>query len=442
MKTKVLMKERVHMVTLGCSKNLVDSEQLLRQLEASHFQTYHNSEKNTARTVIINTCGFILDAKNESIETILRYAKAKEKGRIDKLYVMGCLSQRYKDELRQEIPSVDAFFGVNQMSEIIDSLGGKYRKELLGERQLSTPQHYAYLKISEGCDRTCAFCSIPAIRGKHVSRPMEEIMKEAGFLARQGVKELLLIAQDLSYYGIDLYHKQQLPELLEELLLIQPFEWVRMHYLFPNRFPYEILRLMQHNPRICQYLDIPLQHIADSVLSKMRRGINEAGTRRLIEKIRTSLPDVHLRTTLMVGHPGETDKDFEKLLAFVRESKFERMGAFIYSHEEDTFAYTHYRDAIPMKIKQQRLDRLMESQREISNNLNNNKIGNLLKVIIDRREGDYFIGRTEFDSPEVDNEVIISPGTHKMVPGEFVNVHITGAEDFDLYGMITKKGRI
>ncbi len=437
MYTRLKRNKTVHVITLGCSKNTVDSEYLLRQLEENGFKTMHDTSHEHASVVIINTCGFILDAKQESIDTILRFAGAREKGQINKLMVIGCLSQRYGEQLKREIPAVDAYFGVDRVQEVVETLGGQYKQELTGERHLTTPSHYAYLKISEGCDRHCAFCSIPLIRGRHVSNPVEYLIREAEYLAHQGVKELILIAQDLSYYGIDLYGKPMLPFLLEKLIATGHFNWLRLHYLFPKKLPLRILDIMRDNGNICHYIDIPFQHIADPVLRKMRRGINARETRQLIYNIRRKVPGIHIRTTMMVGHPGETDKDFQELLDFVKETRFERLGAFIYSHEEDTFAFKKYKDRIPLKVKKARFETLMDLQRDISNELNNSKLGQVFKVLIDRREGGHFAGRTEYDSPEIDNEVLVRPASTPLKPGQFCEVRITGADDFDLQGEVT-----
>ena len=424
---------KINVITLGCSKNIVDSEVLIKQLDAGNLIVEHDSETTDAQTVIINTCGFINDAKEESIETILRYARAREKGEIKNLYVIGCLSERYKEELKNEIPEVDRFFGVNSLEQIVKSLGIKYRKELLGERNLVTPGHYAYLKIAEGCDRKCAFCAIPLIRGKHRSRTIESLLKEAVYLAKQGVKELILISQDLSYYGLDIYREQRLKYLIDKLSEVPGIEWIRLHYLFPANFPADILPVIQNKENICNYLDIPFQHIADPVLKAMRRGITGKETYGLINRIRKEVPGIALRTTLLTGYPGESEKDFAELKEFISEVRFDRLGIFIYSHEEDTYSFNNYKDDIPKETKMQRAEEIMTIQEGISNKLNKEKIGYIYKVIIDRQEGDYFVGRTEFDSPEVDQEVLIKPAKGLMT-GEFHNILITGYDNFDLYG--------
>lgn len=424
---------KINVITLGCSKNLVDSEVLLKQLNVGNFIVEHDSEKTDAQTVIINTCGFIRDAKEESIETILRFARAREKGEIQNLYVIGCLSERYKEELKNEIPDVDRYFGVNNLEQIVTSLGIEYRKELLGERKLVTPGHYAYLKIAEGCDRKCAFCSIPLIRGRHKSRTIGSLVNEAVLLVSQGVKELILISQDLSYYGLDIYNRQRLGDLISRLSEVPGVEWIRLHYLFPANFPADILPLIREKENICSYLDIPFQHIADNVLKIMRRGISGKESYDLINMIRKEVPGITLRTTLLTGHPGESKKNFTELKEFISDVRFDRLGIFPYSHEEGTYSFKHYRDEIPEMIKMQRAEEIMTIQESISNKLNKKKIGNKYKVIIDRQEGDYFVGRTEFDSPEVDQEVLIKPA-QGLITGEFCNVIITGYDNFDLYG--------
>jgi len=426
---------KINLITLGCSKNIVDSEVLIKQLDAGNLIVEHDSETTDAQTVIINTCGFIRDAKEESIETILRYARAREKGEIQNLYVIGCLSERYKKELENEIPEVDRYFGVNDLEQIVKSLGTEYRKELLGERNLVTPGHYAYLKIAEGCDRKCAFCSIPFIRGKHISRTIESLLNETVYLAEQGVKELILISQDLSYYGLDIYRKQLLKDLIDKLSEVPGIEWIRLHYLFPANFPSDILPVIQNKENICNYLDIPFQHISDPVLKAMRRGISGKETYELINRIREEVPGIALRTTLLTGYPGENEKDFAKLKEFISEVRFDRLGVFTYSHEEDTYSFNNYKDNIPKEIKMQRAEEIMTIQEGISNKLNKEKTGNRYKVLIDRQEGDYFVGRTEFDSPEVDQEVLIKP-TKGLRTGEFCNILITGYDNFDLYGKV------
>lgn len=424
----------VHVVTLGCSKNVVDTEVLLRQLRAGNIKVDHDAAETTARTVIINTCGFIRDAKQESIDTILRYVKAKEAGRFDQVFVMGCLSERYKKDLVKEIPEVDKYFGTNDLKAITESIGVDYRKELTGERYITTPAHFAYLKISEGCDRTCSFCAIPLIRGKHKSKPVEEIIAEAKYLNNQGVKEIILIAQDLTYYGVDLAHKQLLPELLEKLSDI-PFEWIRLHYAYPSSFPKDIIKIMKEKRNICNYLDIPFQHISNNVLKNMRRNHNKAQSIELIDYIRSQVPDITLRTTMLVGHPGEGIKEFNELCDFIEKTKFDRLGVFTYSEEEDTFSARNFKDSIPTKTKQFRADRIMEIQKEISHDLNAKKTGKIFKVLIDRLEGDYFVGRSEADSPEVDNEVLIKV-SRNIKPGNFYKVKINNTDDYDLFGEV------
>jgi len=425
--------KKINIVTLGCSKNVVDSEKLLRQLNAGGYEIFYNSDEASAGNVIINTCGFINDAKEESIDTILRFVKAQKAGRIDNLYVMGCLSERYADALKHEIPEVKKYFGVNNMEDVLSELGVKYRYDLITERKITGPGHYAYLKISEGCNRTCAFCAIPAIRGRYISRPVEELVKEAEQLAKSGVKELILIAQDLSYYGLDLYKKQALPTLVTELLKIESLEWIRLHYLYPANFPLELIPLIKENPRICRYIDIPVQHITDTMLGLMKRSHNRHETIEILNTIRKEIPDAVIRTTLIAGHPGETEEDFLELKEFIEEFRFDRLGVFAYSHEEDTFSYNEYSDDIPLEVKESRVAELMEIQQNISAELNELATGKIFRVIIDRREGEFFVGRTEFDSPEIDQEVLI-PSEHNLKTGEFYNIQITRAEEFDLYG--------
>jgi ribosomal protein S12 methylthiotransferase len=426
--------KKINIVTLGCSKNVVDSEKLLKQLNAGGYDVIYNSDDVSAGTVIINTCGFINDAKEESVDTILRFVKAREAGQIDNLYVMGCLSERYMEALKHEIPEVKRYFGVNNMSDILDELGVNLKDDLLTDRTITGPGHYAYLKISEGCDRTCAFCAIPAIRGKYVSRPVEDLIKEAKVLAEKGVKELILIAQDLSYYGLDLYKKQSLPELVSRLLKIESFEWIRLHYLYPANFPMELIPLIRENPRICRYIDIPIQHISDRMLGLMRRSHNRIETEEVLSKLRTEIPGAVIRTTLIAGHPGETMEDYSELKAFISDFRFDRLGVFAYSHEEDTYSFSEYKDDVPDSVKESRVSELMEIQQNISAELNESLVGKVLKVIVDRKEGEYFIGRTEFDSPEVDQEVLIS-GEYDLKPGSFYNIKITQTTDFDLYGI-------
>lgn len=426
------MNHNINIVTLGCSKNLVDSEKLLKQIEEGGFTIMHNGDVNQAGTVIVNTCGFINDAKEESIDTILRFVKAKQSGKIDNLYVMGCLSERYMDALKAEIPEVDRYFGVHSIPEILEQIGVKYRKDLEVRRSITTPSHYAYLKVSEGCDRTCAFCAIPSIRGKYVSRPLEEIITEAQILAVAGVRELILIAQDLSYYGLDLYRKQMLPELVNRLLEITDIEWIRLHYLYPANFPEELIPLIARNPKICRYIDIPIQHISDRMLGLMRRSHGKDDTINILRRLREEIPGSVIRTTLIAGHPGETEEEYEELKRFVKDFRFDRLGVFAYSHEEGTRSYTDFDDDVPEDIKQSRVSELMEIQQEISAEINKRYIGQEMKVLIDRREGDYFAGRTEFDSPEVDQEVLI-PAEYNIKPGSFCRVLITHSTEFDLF---------
>jgi ribosomal protein S12 methylthiotransferase len=427
--------KKINIITLGCSKNVVDSEKLLKQLNAGGYEVIYNSDDESVDTVIINTCGFINDAKEESVDTILRNVRAQKAGRINNLYVMGCLSERYLQELKAEIPEVKKYFGVNNISDILSELGITLRDDLLTQRTLTGPGHYAYLKISEGCDRTCAFCTIPAIRGKYISRPIEELVKEATLLALSGVKELILIAQDLSYYGIDLYKTQKLPELVSELLKIESFEWIRLHYLYPSNFPPELIPLIRDNPRICRYIDIPIQHITDRMLGLMKRSHNKLETEKILYRLRNEIPGAVIRTTLIAGHPGETEKDYLDLKSFIAEFKFDRLGVFAYSHEEDTYSFREYKDDISEELKELRVAELMELQQNISSELNESYVSKVLRVIIDRREGAFFVGRTEFDSPEVDQEVLI-PLEYNLIPGNFYNIKITKTEDFDLYGIL------
>jgi ribosomal protein S12 methylthiotransferase len=434
MHTKTGKRNAINVITLGCSKNLVDSESLMRQLDANQIAVTHNAEHSPARTVIINTCGFIKDAKQESINIILQYIRAKEQGLIDHVVVMGCLSERYKKDLEKEIKDVDKYFGVNDLQLIIQHLGLSYKQTLLGERFLTTPSHYAYLKISEGCDRKCAFCAIPLIRGRHVSKPREAIVAEARKLAEGGVKELILIAQDLTWYGMDLYGKQALPELLEDLSELTAIAWIRLHYAYPAGFPRDVIRVMKERANICRYLDIPFQHSSNAVLKLMHRGHTQKQNIELIEFIRREIPDITLRTTLITGHPGETGHAFSGLKQFVERVEFERLGVFTYSEEEDTWAANHYRDTIPEKIKKERAEILMALQQNISMKLNYKKIGSLFKVLIDGREGEYYTGRMESDSPEIDNETLIPVVNNDVVIGNFYQVRITGTEEFDLYG--------
>lgn len=428
-------KKRVNVVTMGCSKNLVDSEVLLSQLEHNKFDVVHDSSETGFDAVFVNTCGFIHDAKQESIDMILDYVEAKKRGDIGKLYVMGCLSERYHKELVQEIPEVDRYFGKFDLKAMVDELKVTYNPEYIYERKITTPSHFAYLKIAEGCNRSCAFCAIPMMTGRHKSRPIDSLVKEARYLAKKGVREILLIAQELSYYGFDIYGKNQLPELIEKISEIEGIEWIRLHYLYPTKFPYEILPVMRNNPKVCKYLDMPLQHIADPVLKNMLRHVTRAETESLIQRIKEEVPGVIIRTTMLVGFPGETDDDFNELKAFIAQNRFERLGVFTYSHEEGTYASKRFEDNVPEHVKQDRANEIMELQQQISADLNRQKIGNTYKVLIDRKEEDYFIGRTEYDSPEVDGEVLIKSAL-PLKTGEFYLVKITGAEDYDLFGEI------
>lgn len=435
MKTKTFRKDKINVVTLGCSKNLVDSENLITQLRGNDYEVSHDSPELDANIVIVNTCGFIDVAKQESVDAILEYADIKKSGGIDKLYVTGCLSQRYKDDLEQEIPEVDAYFGTLEMPALLARLNADYKHELLGERQITTLPHYAYLKISEGCNRTCSFCAIPLMRGGHISRPIDELVTEARNLARRGVKELLLIAQELTYYGLDLYKKRELPRLLHALADVEGIEWIRLHYAYPSKFPLEILDVMAERPEICNYLDMPLQHASDRMLTAMRRQITRAETTELLEQIRQKVPGIALRTTFLVGSPGETDEDFQELLDFVQEQQFERVGVFQYSHEENTRAY-ELPDDVPAEVKEERAQTLMELQADISLQKNQAKVGRVFKTLFDRKEGKYYIGRTEADSPEVDNEVLVPAKGAYVRLGDFAHVRITDAEEHDLYGTL------
>lgn len=434
MKTKTLRQDKVNVITLGCSKNLVDSENLITQLRANDYDVIHDSNDD-ANIVIINTCGFIDLAKQESIDTILQYASAKTAGDIEKLYVTGCLSQRYKDDLEQEIPEVDAYFGTLELPGLLARLNADYKHELIGERFITTPQHYAYLKISEGCNRTCSFCAIPLMRGGHVSRPVEEVVKEARNLARRGVKELMLIAQELTYYGLDIYKKRELPRLLDALCEVEGIEWIRLHYAYPSKFPVEVFDVMAAQPKICNYLDMPLQHADNAVLQRMKRQITREETLSLIDTARAKVPSLALRTTMLVGFPGETDAEFRQLCDFVRDVRFERLGVFQYSHEEQTGAY-EFEDNVPAEVKAERAAELMAIQEQISWEKNQEKIGQTFKVLFDRKEGNYFVGRTEYDSPEVDNEVLVPAESNYVRIGDFAQVEITDAEEFDLYGEV------
>ncbi len=426
--------KRVDIVTLGCSKNLVDSERLALQLEEAGFCVHFDAVRPGREVVVVNTCSFIGDAKEESVETILSFAREREEGRLERLYVMGCLPERYREELAREIPQVDAFFGKFDWTGLLNELGQTYRPEMAWERKLSTPKHYAYLKIAEGCDRACAYCAIPIATGRHRSRPADEILEEVERLARQGVREFQVVAQELTYYGMDLYGKRTLPQLVERMADVPGVEWIRLHYAYPSDFPFDLLRVMRERENVCGYLDIALQHISDGVLARMRRGVTAKETYALIERLRREVPGIHLRTTLMVGFPGETEADFEALKRFVSEARFERMGAFAYSEEDGTYAARHYKDDVPPDVKQARLEELMGIQEEIAAEVAAAKRGQELKVVVDRVEGDYYVGRTEFDSPEVDPEVLIPRGKARLQQGRFYWVKITGSEAFDLYG--------
>lgn len=436
MKTKTLKKNKVNVVTLGCSKNLVDSEVLMGQLKANKFDVSHESEEDDHQIVIINTCGFVENAKQESIDTILRYVEAKKEGQVEKVYVTGCLSERYKGDLEKEIPDVDAYFGTRELPRLLKTLKADYKKELVGERLLTTPNHYAYFKISEGCDRPCSFCAIPLMRGAHLSVPMEELVSRAETLAKKGTKELLLIAQDLTYYGLDIYKKRELANLVDKLSDVNGIEWIRLHYAFPSGFPMEVLDIMKNKSNVCNYLDMPLQHISDNMLKSMRRGTTKQKTIDLVNEIRDRVPNIAMRTTLIAGYPGETEKDHEEMLRWVEDSKFERLGIFTYSHEENTHAFT-LKDDLSETEKKRRADAVMQVQQEISYNLNQEKVGKEYKVLFDRTEGEFIIGRTEYDSPDVDNEVIVKQNAeHYLSVGSFANVKITEATDFDLYGEV------
>ncbi|WP_010229309.1 30S ribosomal protein S12 methylthiotransferase RimO [Gillisia marina] len=430
MRTKSRRKNKINVVTLGCSKNVYDSEVLMGQLKANDKDVVHEEEGNI---VVINTCGFIDNAKEESVNTILEYVGKKQEGEVDKVFVTGCLSERYKPDLQKEIPDVDQYFGTTELPELLAALEADYKHELLGDRLTTTPKNYAYLKIAEGCDRPCSFCAIPLMRGKHRSTPIEQLVKEAKGLAANGVKELILIAQDLTYYGLDLYKKRNLAELLENLVQVEGIEWIRLHYAFPTGFPMDVLDVMNREPKICNYLDIPLQHISDSILKSMRRGTTEVKTTKLLQEFRKAVPDMTIRTTLIVGYPGETEEDYQTLKNWVIKMRFERLGCFTYSHEENTHAFNLV-DDVPQEVKQQRANEIMEIQSQISWELNQQKIGQTFKVIIDRKDGNYFIGRTEFDSPDVDNEVLIDATEIYLKTGEFYDVKIHEAADFDLYG--------
>jgi len=434
LKTKGIRNNKVNIVTLGCSKNQVDSEVLLTQLRGNQIEATHEARNDDANIVVINTCGFIDNAKQESIDTILRYVDAKEEGLVEKVYVTGCLSQRYKDDLEKEIPKVDAWFGTRDLSRLLKQLNANYKQELVGERILTNPGHFAYLKISEGCDRPCSFCAIPLMRGNHVSRPLEELVLEAKNLAKNGTKELLLIAQDSTYYGLDLYKKRNLADLLKRLSDVEGIEWIRLHYAFPTGFPLDVLDVMAERKKICKYLDIPLQHGSTEMLQKMKRGTTREKTEALLQTIREKVPGIAIRTTLIAGHPGETQKYFDEMMEFVERSRFDRLGVFAYSHEEQTHSFS-LKDDVPEKTKQKRVDQLMELQQGISLQLNQAKIGKTFTVLVDRKEGGSYIGRTEFDSPEVDNEVILVTNDHLRL-GDFVEAKVTGASEFDLIAEI------
>ena len=432
MRTKSLKKNKINVITLGCSKNVYDSEILMGQLRANGKEVTHEATKDEGNIIVINTCGFIDNAKEESINTILEYAEKKEQGLVDKVFVTGCLSERYRPDLEKEIPNIDQFFGTTELPLLLKALGADYKHELIGERLITTPKNYAYLKIAEGCDRPCSFCAIPLMRGKHRSTPIEHLVIEAEKLATNGVKELILIAQDLTYYGLDLYKKRNLAELLEALVKVEGIEWIRLHYAFPTGFPMDVLELMKREPKICNYLDIPLQHISDSILKSMRRGTTQEKTTKLIQEFRALVPEMTIRTTLIVGYPGETEEDFNILKNWVEEMRFERLGCFTYSHEENTHAYL-LKDDVPEEVKQDRAAQIMDIQAQISWKLNQEKIGQTFKCVIDRKEGEHFVGRTEFDSPDVDNEVLIDASKFYLKTGDFVNLKIIDATEFDLY---------
>lgn len=435
MKARTLKQDKVNVITLGCSKNLVDSENLITQLKGNDYDVVHDSQDEDANIIIINTCGFIDLAKQESIDTILEYADVKKSGGIDKLFVTGCLSQRYKDDLEKEIPEVDAYFGTLELPGLLAKLNADYKHELIGERLITTPMHYAYLKISEGCNRTCSFCAIPLMRGGHVSRPIEELVKEAQSLARRGVKEIMLIAQELTYYGLDIYKKRDLPRLLHALADVEGIEWIRLHYAYPSKFPLEILDVIAERPEICNYLDMPLQHASNTVLERMRRQITREETVELVQQARLRIPNLTLRTTMLVGYPQESDQEFGELCDFVKEMEFDRLGVFQYSHEESTRAYD-VEDDISPELKAERANELMEIQQEISTRKNHEKVGKTFKTLFDRKEGGYFVGRTEGDSPEVDNEVLVPAKKQFARIGDFAQVRITEATEYDIYGEI------
>lgn len=433
MRTKSTKKNVINVVTLGCSKNVYDSEVLSGQLKASGKEVINEGKDGEANVIVVNTCGFIDNAKEESINTILHFAQQKSSGNIDELFVTGCLSERYKPDLQAEIPEVDQYFGTRDLPLLLKALGADYKHELVGERLLTTPRHYAYLKIAEGCDRPCAFCAIPLMRGGHKSKPIEDLVTEAEKLAAKGVKELILIAQDLTYYGLDLYKKRELARLLRALVKVEGIEWIRLHYLFPTGFPEDVLDVIREEPKVCNYIDIPLQHIADPVLKRMRRGTTMDKTNRLLDMMREKVPGIVIRTTLIAGFPGETEEDFQTMLQWVKDSKFNRLGCFTYSHEENTHAF-QYEDDVPAEVKEDRVAQIMAAQQDISRELNQAMVGNTYRVLIDRKEGPHYVARTEFDSPDVDNEVLIDAQENYLSPGTFVKVKITKAEDYDLYG--------
>ncbi|MBS9766314.1 MAG: 30S ribosomal protein S12 methylthiotransferase RimO [Flavobacteriaceae bacterium] len=434
MRTKTKKKQRINVVTLGCSKNVYDSEVLMGQLKANDKEVSHEDNSQDADVVVINTCGFIQDAKEESVNTILHYIQEKEEGKVEKVYVMGCLSERYKPDLQKEIPDVDEYFGTHDLPNLLSVLEADYKHELVGERLTTTPLHYAYLKIAEGCNRPCSFCAIPLMRGRHISKSIEDLVIEAQKLVKRGIKELMLIAQDLTYYGLDIYKKRALADLLRELVKIEGLEWIRLHYAFPTSFPVEVLEVMKENPKICNYIDIPLQHINDAILKSMKRGTSHQKTTDLIHKFRSIVPNMAVRTTLIVGYPNETEEQFQELKEWVKEMRFERLGVFPYSHEENTSAY-ELEDNVPHEVKQQRVDEIMEVQSQISYELNQEKVGKVFRCLIDRKDGALFVGRTEFDSPDVDNEVLIDAKKYYLQVGKFANIKITSATEFDLYGV-------
>ena len=434
MRTKSIQKNTINVITLGCSKNVYDSEVLMGQLQASGKEVVHEKEGNI---VVVNTCGFIGDAKEESVNTILQQIHKKEQGDVDRVYVTGCLSERYKPDLEKEIPQVDQYFGTTDLPQLLKVLGADYKHELLGERLITTPKNYAYLKIAEGCDRPCSFCAIPLMRGNHKSKTIEDLSQEAALLAKDGVKELILIAQDLTYYGLDLYKERKLADLLRALVKVEGIEWIRLHYAFPTGFPIEVLEVMREEPKVCNYIDIPLQHISDSILKSMRRGTTQAKTTKLLQEFRKAVPEMAIRTSLIVGYPGETEADFELLKQWVQEMRFDRLGCFTYSHEENTHAF-ELEDNVPEEVKQERANEIMALQTEISRELNQQWIGETLRCMIDRKEGNYFIGRTERDSPDVDNEVLISAEEHYLKLGDFAHIEITSATEFDLFGRPSK----